>query len=592
MCGINLIIEKGQGRGKDAIAAMTRKTAYRGPDFQQIVSLELGDYQVHLGFDRLSLLDLSIEAHQPFFSLDRRYVLLFNGEIYNYQTLKKQLQAKGIEFKTHSDTEVLLQWLICFGTENLGQINGMFAFVWIDLEAKEVWLSRDSVGMKPLFMSEVDETIIVSSVIDGLLASGLVKKNLNRKAIQQYIQFRSAKAPDTFFEDIREVVPGSLLCWRNGVWKKKGIESTQKTTFGKDLEETLSQAVLSHLQADVQGGIFLSGGVDSTLLLAILQSQNIKLPAFSIHTGQEEDAFYARLAAKQYGSELQEVQFGKQELEGWSDFVKQIDQPIADTAAWLTYTLSAQAKKQVKFVLSGAGADELFAGYHRHQAFHWYLNNPRNVELIIQFKPVLLSASRLAGTEKKRLIGRLLNALDNEPSISFLNFISLRINHNQAQAIVKTPEDWFDWALRHDQEHYLVGDVLAVSDRMSMQHGLEMRMPYLDQEVIKLARGISAQDLLKHGRKTPLVHLLNRLGGKAFTTRSKYGFGLPMAQWIREGRLDEMLKILQDQDHIVFQFVTWQRTQELLKAHRQGKDDYSAEIYAIALLAHWLSLNT
>lgn len=591
MCGINLILEKGQSKGRSALSAMTLKTAYRGTDHQQIVSLDLGEYQLHLGFNRLSLIDLNAEAHQPFFSSCGRYVLLFNGEIYNYLSLKKILLERGVILKTHSDTEVLMYWLITFGTKGLGQLNGMFALVWIDLQEEAIWLARDPKGMKPLFMAETADTLIVSSVLDGILASGLVRKQLNPKAIRHYLQFRYAQAPDTFFENINELVPGAIHGWKASKgWTKGAIPSANIEYPSKNLEEALSHAVLRHLQADVDGGIFLSGGVDSTLLLALAHQEGFSLPSFCIHTGQEQDVLYARLAAKRYGSELHETFFGYKDLEAWPEFMRQIDQPIADTAAWLTYKLSAEARKKVKFVLSGAGADELFAGYHRHQAFQWYLDNPQKVKWVYRLKGWLLKAAQFAGAEKKRLFTRLLYALDKDPQNTFLRFISLRVHHANISSMQEIPENWLIWALRHDQEHYLVGDVLAVSDRMSMHHALEMRMPYLDQEVVKWANGLSPKELLKHGRKTPINQLLCQLNGQEFTARGKYGFGLPMANWIRSGKMDSMLEILNDRDQTIYQFIAWQHTHQLLDRHRLGKEDLSAEIYAIVLLAHWLAM--
>lgn len=614
MCGINLIIDKQGTLDNSNIQRMNLATQHRGPDGSFQETLQIGQSKLYLGHNRLKIIDLSNQANQPFYSQDRQHVLLFNGEIYNYLNLKNQLKNK-YPFRTQSDTEVLLYWLIEKGLNGIQELEGMFAFVWIDIQQQQVLFARDSFCIKPLYYFNNDQYLILSSEIQGILDSELIAPLLNESQVTHYLTYKFAQPPQTFFKGIYQVISPMIFDIANNQFTELAIEEADfkqlDTISIHDLEVLLIQSVERQLKADVPVGIFLSGGIDSTLLLSIIQELGIKnIPSFSIVNQVNEanfgtqDYHYARVAAKQFGSEHHEVQVKPSDLQGLNSWVQWLDQPIADGALFLTDKLSDFARNNVKVVLSGAGADELFGGYNRHLAFYKFLKNYRIFQEVSKRKSLakLLSDGFAHPLRKKiRLIKKFVQNIESSPAKTFINFTKLsNIPLNQPFTEFRhLPEyapsefnHWLKWALNYDQQYFLAQDVLALTDVKSMQHGLEVRVPYLSQKLYNGLQHFHPVDLLQQGRKSLLKQWLIKRNGEIFVKRPKEGFGMPFGHWLQQGRIPWVEEHLKTRKLPIYKWVNYEGFQQMLKTHITQKRDYTSEIWAVYLLSEWLGHNT
>ena len=604
MCGINIIIGQKNNLDDAPIRCMNKATAHRGPDASGHVRYSKKQ-TAYIGNNRLKVNDLSDAANQPMVSEDGRYILSYNGELYNYRELQKKY-LQGYSPKTSSDTEVLLTLLVNKGKEILPELNGMFAFAFYDSRIEKLLLARDASGIKPVYYYKDKNYFITSSELKGILASGLVEKKMNEKKIPHYLQFKYVKKPQTFYADIFELEEGSYLELEgNTITINKYATATALNSYTDEELVTTAEGILKNalqrqLVADVPCGLFLSGGVDSTLLLALIREQGIKnFPTFSIANDKKdksfgtEDFYYSSLAAKQYEAEHCELNISSTNLSQLPDFINSIDQPIGDGAAFLTYLLSQQAAKQVKVILSGAGADELFAGYNRHEAYYYYLNNFYTKEILIsiikRFSGKLPHGFNHPLRKQFRLLSKFLSQIDKNPSITYTNFCSSEVFPNTSaieENTNRTIEEWMQYSLQMDRKEYLISDILALTDTMTMSSSIEARVPYLDAELVAFAGSLSSDTLLKHGPKWILRKILDKRGGQAYTERAKEGFGMPFGNWIREQ--NNILEELLDKNNLLFRYVNYEKVKGLVSLHLQRKKDYSTELWSLLVLALWL----
>lgn len=625
MCGIHVIIDKTKQLSPKTslsddspISRMVQNNVHRGPDHQDVFCFNGAHWRVFLGSNRLKIIGKEDKANQPFFAEDSRYATVYNGAIYNFYDLRNELLSSGEHFSTHSDTEVLSKLLVRDYKHAVSRLNGMFAFAFYDTELEQLLLARDPFGMKPLFHYEDEHFHIISSDINGIMASGLVKSKLQNQEVQHYLSFKYASSPGTFYEGIFEFEAGThmiispSISAESGKFSNSNISQTNADLNDQNrlldqAETILSDALLRHLIADVPCGLFLSGGVDSTLLLALIHKLSAHpVETFTIVPESDEknfgttDAKYARLAAKQYGNYHYEVPVGPDILDNIPDFVRFLDQPIADSASLLTFILSKEARKKVGVVLSGAGADELFGGYNRHFAFYQYL---KNYSLFSRFKPFIHSFTHLLPTgfhhpfrSYFRLLKKFGQDLGETPEETFLNFtrvsslFSTSFSHSfsVSHPLENFVEDNLSSALNFDLTHYLKSDVLALNDRMSMAHSLEMRMPYLDMEVVQLAEQLPATYKVSQGQKWILKALLSRLGGKIYTQR-KEGFGFPFGIWLRNSSTYQKIRPYFDDEKLpIYQYVSYQQVQMLLEQHRNRREDYGLILWSLLTLSAWL----
>ncbi|MDJ1470575.1 asparagine synthase (glutamine-hydrolyzing) [Xanthocytophaga flava] len=620
MCGIHIIIDKQNQLNEKPIQQMLSATYYRGPDAQVWTQIISSRQTVWMANNRLKISDLRDIANQPMSTADGQFTLVFNGAIYNHVPLR-QTKLSDTEFATLSDTETLLQLLVRYGHSIFSELNGMFAVALYDKFTETLIIARDRWGIKPLYWFENDAFLIISSEIKGILATGLVPKNPNLNQIQHYLSFKFPCRPQTFYKNIFEVEPGRICqtSYSSELHTISHLSIPQRSTSKilhkeearNNIAQALEETIYQYSTADVPAGLFLSGGVDSTLLLASLYAKGIKnFPVFTIgYTDSDkpyatQDQYFAQQAARQYKADMHEVVVDSQLLDQFSEWVRTIDQPVADGAAWLTYLLSQEACKYVKIILSGAGADELFAGYNRHWAYYQYLRTPSFIRKGI---PLLnhIPHHKFSKTHYGRLWEKALQQLHPSPEQTYIRFtsgatsfswhkeLSSRIQEelftttSQQQSL----ENSLATALHFDQSHYLISDVLTITDRMTMQHGIEARVPYLDNTVVEQAQNISATDLLKYGKKWLLKDILSRKQGTAYNKRRKEGFGMPLGHWLRKPVSDNIFRSLQNSDSLIYEIVDYAWVQQLKKNHITGSADYTSELWGLSLLATWLELN-
>lgn len=623
MCGIHLIIAKKPTSNniQQALNRMMAISAYRGPDAVQVQHWQDAEQQIWLGGQRLKITDLNDRANQPMISTDERYALLYNGELYNFSELRNQLLNGGEVFSTQSDTEVVLKLLIRQGPSALEEFEGMFALAFYDRLEQKLLLARDSFGIKPLYYTENDQYFLVSSSSRSIAISGLVSSEIDPAQINHYLYFRYPQKTRTSYRDIRALPEGSYLTYTPS--QPTQTKSYQlppiptETSLPNDIEiistveELLTDALLRHIATDVPTGLFLSGGVDSTLLLALAKKSGVPpIPTFSIVNDAKEKNFgtedfkYSHLAAKKYGSYHQEILINQSLFEtNFDSFIKRMDQPVGDSGAMMTYLLSQEASQHVKVVLSGAGADELFGGYNRHGAYYHYLKNYRLLATLSKVSkklaPLLPTGFPHPLRKTFRLAKKYTYSLSSDPATTFTNFIGFPTLQNQipqlppVDAVPVTDssflEHYLSFALEHDQHHYLIEDVLQISDMGSMAHSIELRVPYLDAPLVQYAQSLPPKFRLQRGNKWILRQLLNRLGGQTFTRRAKEGFGLPFGHWLRMNSSPIIKQYLEDSQLPLYQFFPYDKAQNLLKKHRNGRDDYSTELWSIMLLSAWLA---
>lgn len=604
MCGISFLLDRTGKLGPAAAARMLAATAHRGPDGCGAVQFgDGGPGTVYMGHNRLKIIDLSDEANQPFVSEDGRYALVYNGEIYNYRELRAELEAVGIRFRTQSDTEVLLHLLTTEGKVALPKLRGMYAFVWYDSQTGDWLAARDRCGIKPLFYVQTEDGLVaIASELPALVASGLERAEFSAAQLPHYLCYRFTKWRETFWLYYRELQPGHWLA--NSTLQHSVPKNAAEAS--SSLTDVLRRSLTRHLTADVPVGLWLSGGVDSTLLLAMAKEQGYEVPCFSVALRSEEGSFgsedrrYAREAAKLYEAEYHEFEASDELLNHTDEALAALGQPIADTSVLLTWWLAKQTSREVKAVMSGAGADEWFAGYNRHRAYAWLVRNQTWLQVAA---PVLRAVGNalptsfdLPGRKQLRLTRHLLTRLGSTAYQTFQQFYSLDaqlVELLRDLPVAKTLPDiklTEEWLLNYDRRHYLPQDILALTDQTSMRHGLEVRTPYLDQDLTAYVSTIPAKELLRHGPKWMLRELLNQRGGQAFTKRSKEGFGLPITRWLRMPKYQWLFDPIRRRDHPLFEHFDYDRTQEFLKRFQTGRHDLGTEAWALITLFRWYDL--
>ena len=593
---------------------MNQALAHRGPDFNQYKTFAFGQHSLYLGHTRLKILDLSDRANQPFTTASERYYLIFNGEIYNFYELRNNLVDLGCQFNTSSDTEVLLQWLIHKGAEGLTDLHGMFAFVLIDLKESVLLCARDPAGMKPFFYFENDSYFIISSEIKGLLASGLIDRQLNGRQVRHYLNFRHARGPETFYQNVFELPPGHQLKWSGEKSIVRFHEYPMVNGLGQcdegiteRIEGLLIDAVGNHLLADVPVGLFLSGGIDSTLLLAILKTHyTSECRTFSITHNKGEgsygtqDGHFARLAARQFDTIHEELETDPSMLNNFQGFISKIDQPVGDSAGLLTFFLSELAERSVGVVLSGAGADEWFGGYNRHHAYYRYLKSypgyKKFIPVLKKIADVLPSGFNHPLRKNFRLLKKFARSIDQDPVVTFQNMVSFQFTDQDGafadwgkeSAHTDRVEYYLAQGLDYDRQNYLVNDILAINDRMTMQHGLEMRMPYLSHNLCQYLHKIPSVCLVGKGRKWILEELLKKYNGQKFVNRPKEGFGLPFGNWLKNGKANHLLGFLYNEKSTIFEFGNREVIINQLNDHNRGKADNTLFLWSAIILGNWL----
>jgi asparagine synthase (glutamine-hydrolysing) len=562
MCGISGF----NSRNEDLVLAMNRALAHRGPDHGS----EYVDDLVSLGHRRLSIIDLSEQSNQPMSDPDGRYWLVYNGEIYNFRELRSELEASGSVFRSRGDSEVVIEGYRRRGVDFFRRLNGMFAFAIYDRLEGKLLLVRDPYGIKPLYYYWDGRTFIFASEIKAILEHP-VPRRVDEVALSEYFTFRFTLGPQTLFENVYKLRPGTFLAFdaragsiveERSFWSppEPSPDDADPERLAEELRELVIDSVRLRLVSDVPLGFFLSGGIDSTIVAAAAKAAGADVRAFSAGFETTNELAYAREAAQAIGAEYHEIFIGDDSLELLDSMVFHMDEPVGDAAFLALLVLSREARKEVKVVLAGEGADELFAGYDRYKAFLYSNRVARRVpDELRPFVP-----RQLLGENFRRLSGVL---GESDVRKRYLEIIRLFTDSELGELGIPSSSGWWEKvgmngafhddplaaALEFDQKTLLPNDFFVKADKMSSAHGLEMRVPFLDPRLVELSRRIPSHLKLRGFNEK---YLLKRAFAKevpeSIAKRRKHGFNVPMDLWLRGPLHEKLIALLEEPAHALY----------------------------------------
>ncbi len=596
MCGIAGVYGLSD---KELVRRMCDKIVHRGPDDHGYYV----DDEISLGMRRLSIIDL-ITGKQPIFNEDKSIVIVFNGEIYNFKELREELERRGHRFYTNTDTEVIVHAYEEYGYDCVKKFNGMFAFAIWNSEKKELFLARDRIGIKPLYYTLLDGHLFFASEIKSILEYEEVKREVDKVALANYFALRYVPAPRTMFRGIYKLEPGCYLVVKDGKISKTRYWDLVYSPVKEDEEaiarkvfKMLKESVRRRLIADVPLGAFLSGGIDSSTIVALM-SQLMDDPVKTFSVGFEgakyDETPYARIIAEEFGTDHHEMFVDIDQIDLLPKIIYHFDEPVADPAAIPTLLISELARKKVKVVLTGEGGDEAFGGYEK------YLHEYRMYNRLSKLSKVtkLLSSSVAKLFDKKRLVmyfGFVASKGSQVESYTFrlrnMDWGSLWVIKNGKDEVEKLVKSCFDERrdyisnmLYYDIKYWLPDDLLMKLDKMTMAKSLEARVPYLDHEFLSFAYNIPPHIKLGNEGKHVLKKAVNGLLPRKIIYRPKHGFDVPVSKWFRE---DDNFVAKYFNDLRDIEYIDHERVQELYKKHKEGKGDYGMVLWKILCYVVW-----
>jgi asparagine synthase (glutamine-hydrolysing) len=585
---------------------------HRGPDDEGLWTTE----GVSLGMRRLSIIDLST-GHQPIFNEDRTVWTVFNGEIYNFQELRDELAAAGHRFYTATDTEVIVHAYEEWGENALARFRGMFGLALWDERMKMLLLARDRMGIKPLYYTEAGGRLYFGSEIKSLLCAPDVPRELDLDALDHYLSFLYTPRDGSIFQGIRKLPPGHLLIWRHGratirpYWQANAEETFagSEAEAVAELRAVLTDAVRSHLVSDVPLGAFLSGGLDSSLVVGLMsQASGARVKTFSI--GFDEPAFdelpHARRVAEHFGTDHHEFVVKPDGVAILDRLISHFDEPLADPSAIPTWYVSEMARRHVTVVLSGDGGDELFGGYQR------YLPHPRVVQFdrysprVLRRVAAVAAAGLPAGLRARNFLrhvsrddpGRYVDSIRffsaDDKSALLSADLRRRLTGSDAETVLArhfAPYAHLPWPsqmMHFDADTYLPEDVLVKVDRMSMAHSIESRVPLLDNAVVALASSLPSSYKLKDGRhKHILKELAATLLPRDLVERRKQGFSVPLGVWFRGGMRELFADTLLSSHSLSRGYFQTSFLRRLVEEHVSGQRDHTWRLWQLVIFERW-----
>jgi asparagine synthase (glutamine-hydrolysing) len=616
MCGIAGIFEFGRGAVADArlLERMTQLIAHRGPDDSGLVLRG----SVGLGHRRLSIIDLSAAGHQPMASEDGAVWITYNGECYNYGELGHRLRGRGHRFRSASDTEVLLHLYLEQGERFLEAIDGMFALAIWDECKQQLLLARDRLGIKPLYYFADREHLIFASEMKSLLADPRLPTDIDPAALGEYFHLLSSPDPNCILRGVRKLLPGHYLTVsRDGATEHRYWDLTIAPDPGRSFEadceafdRLFTASVRSHMVADVPVGAFLSGGADSSAIVCAASEQaGTPIETFSITfpgLAEFDESPYAAAVARHCGADHHEFNLTPNLIEAIDRVVWHADEPFAISSGFALYFLAKHARERVKVVLSGDGGDEVFAGYvWRHRDF------AELPDLAIAAASRLGAAADALGpisqlvpeTLRRRLgqasgwEGRYLRSFtcfqrDELPELLLPDAVAgigEALGHSVLRRLDETAgHEQLSRKLYADIKTTLVSEMLTKVDRMTMAHGLEARVPFLDHRLVEWAFTVPARHKLHNGEGKRLVKkgFEDRLP-REILYRPKHGFNVPLGLWIRHELHDFVRDTLTSQSLIERGLFRRNAIRQLLDDHASGRADSSNKIFALVMLELW-----
>lgn len=625
MCGIcGTVARHPQQRvDPDLIGAMCDTLRHRGPDDHGVYV----DGPVGLGHRRLSIIDLQT-GQQPMTNARGDLWIVFNGEIYNFQELRHDLKARGYRFHSTSDTEVIIHLYDAYGPECVTHLRGMFAFAIWDARRQRLVLARDRVGQKPLFYALTEHALTFASEIKAILKDHSLPRSMNLTAMYHFLTYQYVPPPDTMFQGVSELPPAHTLVYENGAvrleryWDLAYLPKCDidEREMLEQAESLIQEAVRLRMISDVPLGAFLSGGIDSSLIVAFM-AQHSTRPVKTFSIGFEEKAFnelpYARMVAERYHTEHHEFIVKPNALDILPKLIWHFDQPFGDSSAIPTFYLSEMTGQHVKVALNGDGGDESFAGYLRYLGYaaaRYYRQIPRPLRSAV-LRPMI---DRLAGSSLARqvapktirrakflsdlsfkpeeeLYARTLVIFDNDLKPEMLsadlrrqcadtNSLDYMFRYFQSDQV----DNLVDRMLYSDVMTYLPGDLLVKVDRATMAYGLEGRSPFLDHQVMEFAATLPHQYKL-HG--TSLKYALKKLGErwlpKTILYRQKQGFGVPIGEWFQHELRDMVHDTLLASSLAADGLLHGPAIARIVREHQSGARNHYHRIWVLLNLELW-----
>ena len=616
----------------ESLATMSDRIIHRGPD-------DSGSYRddhAALGFRRLSIVDLQ-GSRQPLGNEDGTVWTVFNGEIYNFPALRRRLEAKGHVLRTHGDTEVLVHLYEDEGPGFVEHLRGMFALAIWDAPRRKLVLARDRMGQKPLLYRVVPERIVFASEMKALLAlpDADVPRKINPPALDRYLTFGYINHPDTILQGVHKLPPAHYAVWQDGrfslsrYWEPDWNAEVDAPieADAERLRDLLSEAVREQMVADVPLGAFLSGGIDSTIIVGLMRRFSAG-PVKTFSIGFPDPAFdesrYAEMAAKFLGAEHHSFMVEPKAWESLPALARQFDEPFADSSALPTWLVSRETRKHVTVALTGDAGDELFGGYDRYRAAALAARLdrlPASVRSALGSLARRLPASSKAKT-RMRQVKRLLEAVGETPVLRYLRWIEMfdeptrgglysdafleelaAIDSGSPSSSLEEPaallargfqaaykRDPVTAAMVADVLTYLPGDLLTKVDMASMAHSLECRGPFLDHRVVELALAMPLKHKLRlrGGRsKVVLKQAFADLLPEPIKTRPKMGFGVPLDRWFRGELKDELQAVLLDPVALNRGWFRPESVERLIREHVEGRKDHAYRLWALLMLEMW-----
>jgi asparagine synthase (glutamine-hydrolysing) len=617
MCGICGKIDFGGAPvDRELVASMCATIVHRGPDDEGIYTAPY----VGLGQRRLSIIDLAHSATAPLSNEDGTVWVTFNGEIYNFRELRMRLERRGHTFRTNTDTEVIVHLYEEHGVDAVRHMRGMFAFALWDAKAKRLFAARDRLGKKPFVYARTASSFVFGSEIKAITADPSISVAPNWRAIDRYLTYQYVPSPDTAFAGIEKLPAGHFLVCDavsrevkvERYWAPPAAEKTRATReeIAAELVGRLREAVRMRLVSDVPLGAFLSGGIDSSAVVALM-AQESGAPVKTFTIGFEDDAFderdYARLVANRYGTEHHEFIVRPDAAEVLPLLVRHYNEPFADSSALPTYYLSKVTRQHVTVALSGDGGDENFAGYNNYAAaMAWGKADvvPAPVRRAagralaatldaLPYTNTTARASRAAAMvasdlpERFRLQSAIFKA--QEKALAYTPQFRALIGESETLDLQwSAGMDALDWMMRHDQTYYLADCLMVKVDVASMANSLEVRAPLLDHELVEFTATIpSAMKRDSGGGKQIFKDAVRRLLPEEILTKRKSGFGVPLARWMR-GELAPLVEVtLLDERAARRGLFEPKFVRRMVDEHRRGDRDWSNRIWALLFLELW-----